>query len=265
MAIRFSPRIVLGLIASALLAGSSGCQNQQVAQNIPEPNFNGPNVAQQPVAQQPPALPSVPQWTPPRPEPRSQPNASAQAGIPKSWVPSARPRQWKWIVIHHSATPAGSLALIDKEHKEKGWDGCGYHFVIGNGTNSGNGLVEPSARWPIQKWGAHAKTPSNEFNDYGIGICLVGNFDIDRPTAAQIQSLNKLVAYLMKTYHIPANHVLGHRETKPTDCPGRNFSVVAVRKTAMQALADAGERAEADDPTIVATGQELLVDQPASR
>src|SRR5262249_31675440 len=131
----------------------------------------------------------------------------------------------------------------------------------GNGTNSGNGQVEPSARWPIQKWGAHAKTPDNQFNDYGIGICLVGNFDVDRPTAAQIQSLNRLVAYLMKTYNIPANHVLGHRETKPTDCPGRNFSVVAVRKAAAQMIAEAGDKVATDDSALAA-GLELLVDEP---
>src|SRR5206468_7992138 len=140
------------------------------------------------VAQQPPQLP--PQVAPRQSQPAPQ-TPQQQAGIPRSWIPTSSARPWKWIIIHHSATPAGSLAVIDREHKEKGWDGCGYHFVIGNGTNSGDGQVEPSARWPIQKWGAHAKTPDNKFNDYGIGICLVGNFDIDRPTAAQIQSLNK--------------------------------------------------------------------------
>jgi N-acetylmuramoyl-L-alanine amidase-like protein len=260
MANRFT-LLILGLMASALFC--AGCQTQQVAQNIPEPNFNGPSVAQQPVA--PPPLPNVQQWNPPKPTPAPANPPQQATGIPRSWIPASRARPWQWSVIHHSATPAGSLALIDKEHKEKGWDGCGYHFVIGNGTNSGDGQVEPSARWPIQKWGAHAKTPDNKFNDYGIGICLVGNFDIDRPTAAQIQSLNKLVAYLMKTYHIPANRVLGHRETKPTDCPGRNMSVVAVRRAVNQMLADAGEPVAEDDQATVAASEELLLDQPTPR
>ena len=94
--------------------------------------------------------------------------------------------------------------IFDKEHRAKGWDGVGYHFVIGNGTNTGDGQIEVAPRWPIQKWGAHAKTPDNRYNEYGIGICLVGNFDTARPTAKQMQSLEKLVAYLMQTYHIPA-------------------------------------------------------------
>ena len=119
-----------------------------------------------------------------------------------------RQRDWYWIVIHHSATPSGSEKDFDREHKEKGWDECGYHFVIGNGTNSGNGQVEIGPRWPIQKYGAHAYTPDERFNQHGIGICLVGNFMVDRPTAAQMASLNKLVKYLMVTYNIPANRVL---------------------------------------------------------
>jgi hypothetical protein len=133
-------------------------------------------------------------------------------------------------------------------HREKGWDELGYHFVIGNGTDSGNGQVEVGPRWPKQKWGAHAKTPNNEYNDFGIGICLVGNFDIERPTAQQTKSLARLIAYLMKTYNIPAARVLGHSDTKPTDCPGRNMNIAAIRRMATQ-MADTGV---APDDTVVA-------------
>jgi N-acetyl-anhydromuramyl-L-alanine amidase AmpD len=47
-----------------------------------------------------------------------------------------------------------------------------------------------------------------------------------------MQSVAKLVAFLMQTYHIPADHVLGHGEAKPTDCPGRFMSVAEVVKMA---------------------------------
>jgi hypothetical protein len=126
-------------------------------------------------------------------------------------------------------------------HREKGWDELGYHFVIGNGSDSGNGLIEVGPRWRKQKWGAHAKTPDNRFNDFGIGICLVGNFDIEHPTEQQLQSLAKLTAYLMRAYRIPARNVIGHRDTKPTECPGRNLDIELVQRMANQVLADAGE------------------------
>jgi N-acetyl-anhydromuramyl-L-alanine amidase AmpD len=72
------------------------------------------------------------------------------------------------------------------------------------------------------------------YNDYGIGICLVGDFNVERPTPAQMSSLVRLVAYLMRTYHIPASHVIGHHDVKRTDCPGRYLSVAAVRRMAME-------------------------------
>jgi len=124
------------------------------------------------------------------------------------------------------------MMVFDKEHRAKGWDGVGYHFVIGNGTNSGDGQIEVTPRWPIQKWGAHAKTLDNRYNEYGIGICLVGNFDSARPTSKQMQSLSRLVAYLMQTYRIAPGNIVGHRDTKPTDCPGRNLDIAAVRSAA---------------------------------
>ena len=115
-------------------------------------------------------------------------------------------------------------------HRAKGWDESGYDFVIGNGTDTGNGQIEVGPRWVKQKVGAHAKTSDNRYNEYGIGICLVGNFDFERPTPQQMRSLDKLVAYLMVTYHISPENVLGHRDTKSTDCPGRYMNVDLVRR-----------------------------------
>ncbi|MBM4054820.1 MAG: hypothetical protein FJ264_09150 [Planctomycetes bacterium] len=45
-------------------------------------------------------------------------------------------REWKYIVIHHSASESGCAAEFDKFHREKRhWEnGLGYHFVIGNGN-----------------------------------------------------------------------------------------------------------------------------------
>src|SRR5204863_4252642 len=125
------------------------------------------------------------------------------------------------------------------------------------------GQIEVGPRWPKQKWGAHAKTADNRFNDFGIGICLVGNFDEQRPSAEQIRSLSKLVAFLMKTYHIPPDRVLGHSDTKPTDCPGTRFNVAVVRQMATQMMADAGEMIEPEARTAAASAapSELLTSQ----
>lgn len=228
------------------LAAVSGCQNKaSMVDNLPAPNFNGPVIAPQ-VAVAPPRV------TAPVVKPVT--NTGNLRGD-RAWAVSVPARQWKYIVIHHSATPSGNAAKFDKEHKEKGWDELGYHFVIGNGTDSANGQVEIGPRWPKQKWGAHAKTPDNRFNDYGIGICLVGNFQIERPTKQQLDSLARLVSYLMQTYRIPASNVVGHRDTKPTECPGSNLDVMLVRNMARQRFADAGIQL---DEAQTASAMELL-------
>ena len=168
---------------------------------------------------------------------RSVSRRNGLPAAPRGWAPPVKSNRWECIVVHHSATDFGGARRFDKGHKNKGWDGLGYHFVIGNGTRSGDGQVEVTARWPAQKWGAHAKTADNRFNEQGIGICLVGNFDLDRPTPAQLQSLARLTAHLMQTYRIPAANVVGHRDTKATECPGRYVNLAAVRQMATQALA----------------------------
>jgi N-acetyl-anhydromuramyl-L-alanine amidase AmpD len=182
--------------------------------------------------------------------------------VPAEWTPSAASNQWRWIVIHHSATPAGGAKAFDKMHKAKGWDELGYHFVVGNGTDTRDGQVEVGPRWSKQKWGAHAKTSDNRFNRFGIGICLVGNFDNERPTKAQLASLSKLVAFLMKTYNVPADRVIGHGETKATDCPGRNVHIADIRRMATAQLAAAGDAIPASEAPVAkaAAAKEMLSD-----
>jgi len=97
----------------------------------------------------------------------------------------------------------------------------GYHFVIGNGHGSADGAIEVTFRWERQMQGAHAGV--EEFNQHGIGICLVGDFEHGHPTEKQIASLVALVNYLQARCRIPTSRVLLHRHIKNTRCPGRNF------------------------------------------
>jgi hypothetical protein len=189
-------------------------------------------------------------------------------GIPREWVPVAAPNKWQWIVIHHSATAVGGAARFDKMHRNvHHWDELGYHFVIGNGSDTGDGAVEVGGRWTKQKWGAHAKTADNRFNEQGIGVCLVGHFDQAQPTTAQLRALAKLVSHLQKTYRIPSERVIGHSDTKATECPGRNLRLTVVRRMSAQMLAESGAAPELYQPTRTASaaGRELLVDAPARR
>lgn len=155
--------------------------------------------------------------------------------IPGDWLPPSQPeRSWTAIIIHHSGTENGSVAIFDKWHREGNhWEGVGYDFVIGNGTDSGDGQVEVTFRWLNQMTGAHCGgTEGNWANKYAVGICLVGNFDRTIPTTRQMQSLARLVRFLQGRYGIPKSRVYGHNTTpgaRVTDCPGRNFPMAELR------------------------------------
>lgn len=146
--------------------------------------------------------------------------------------PDAAPRGFKYIVLHQSNGEAGNLAAIDADHRQRlGWESCGFHFVIGNGRGAHDGEIEVGQRWTKQRQGAHVTGKSvADFNLAGIGICLIGDFDKDRPSPRQVEAARNLVAYLMRTYNIPPYRVLTHDEVNGDDshgqkCPGALFQL----------------------------------------
>ncbi len=148
------------------------------------------------------------------------------------FAPPKADRPWKYVVVHHSATPAGSYAQIDRDHRQaRGFTGCGYHFVIGNGTETPDGQIEVANRWAEQKGGAHCRDgKSPDVNEYGIGICLIGNFDNTQPTPRQVQATRALLSYLQDRYAIPAAKISTHADVAqgPTACPGSQFPTDAI-------------------------------------
>ncbi|MFH0762426.1 MAG: N-acetylmuramoyl-L-alanine amidase [Candidatus Omnitrophota bacterium] len=133
-------------------------------------------------------------------------------------------RKWSYIVIHHSATEEGNAFFFHKSHRVKGWNSLGYHFVIDNGTiGKKDGNIEASPRWIKQQNGAHCK--AGQMNYKGIGICLVGNFDKEQVSEAQLNYLVYLVGILRQYYNVPLKNIIGHSQAPgaKTNCPGKNF------------------------------------------
>jgi len=133
-------------------------------------------------------------------------------------------RKWRYIVIHHSATDAGSEEAFHRYHRDvKGWDGIGYDFVIGNGNGARDGLVEVTYRWEKQLVGAHAGIKL--YNEQGIGICIVGDLEKGHMSAKQLEALVGLINYLQKRCKIPTANIVGHCHIRPngTKCPGKHF------------------------------------------
>ncbi len=138
--------------------------------------------------------------------------------------------RWRFIIVHNSGTRQGNARIFDYYHKHvrRMRNGLAYHFVIGNGTSSGNGEIEVGDRWRRQINGGHVH--SDYLNNISLGICLVGDFNRTQPTRAQLDSCEELIRYLrdrcgkVERHNIP---VRPHREMNPprwpTDCPGDDF------------------------------------------
>ena len=128
-------------------------------------------------------------------------------------------KKWTAIVIHHSGTKNGDTAIFDKWHRENNhWEGVGYDFVIGNGSNSGDGQVEVTYRWQKQVTGAHCGgTPGNWANKDGIGICLVGDFNqtaadfFADAVAGEISSLSAKALWNSEKPDLRPRHYAGSR------------------------------------------------------
>lgn len=119
------------------------------------------------------------------------------------------------IIVHCTATPEGKdfkAADIDKWHKQKGWDGIGYHHVVDL-----DGTVEPGR--PESKVGAHCY--GHNQNSVGVvyvgGVASNGKTPKDTRTPQQKAALVKLLTELKHKY--PGVTIHGHRDFAAKACP----------------------------------------------
>ena len=172
--------------------------------------------------------------------PDAEPVVKPQLRRPETIFPPemASLRRWRYIVIHHTATEVGDVERIDLYHRQERnfKNGIGYHFLIGNGNGDGtpDGRLEYTSRWMKQQSGAHADVvkplPTLEdfagrygYNQYGIGIALVGDFNQGRPTLKQMDTLTYAAHVLCDRFGIPLTRVYLHKDLVATECPGRKF------------------------------------------
>ncbi len=144
--------------------------------------------------------------------------------------------KWNAIIVHHTATETGSASIIDRIHRNRGFDGLGYDFIINNGNGNPDGLVEVGYRWKQPLTGAHCHSRTrndNYWNKHSIGIALIGNFEENYPTDRQYESLAELITFLASRYSISDRNILGHKQVPgaSTKCPGKNFSWYMLRRS----------------------------------
>ncbi|MEM9401547.1 MAG: peptidoglycan recognition family protein [Pseudomonadota bacterium] len=139
------------------------------------------------------------------------------------------PGRWKYIVVHHSAGDFGTINFLQQVHRDRQpgdpIDAIPYHYVIGNGNGLAMGEVASDWRRDFNIWGTHLSANNRQRNFSGLGICLIGNFEVSTVPEPQFDALVSLTRALMSRYGIVAENVGTHGRThgESTKCPGRHF------------------------------------------
>ena len=198
-----------------------GCAKQTVYSPMPSP----------PWPAEPPNRPEVTQEATAIPRPQAPAVGRQQVIARSAWARGApvplrmnRMSPIRHITVHHDgmdpffATDPSSVSAhlegIRRLHRRKGWGDIGYHFAV---DPAGRVWEGRSLGWQ----GAHVK----DHNPGNIGIVVLGNFEHQSPTEAQLAGFRRHVTMLMRVYHVPNSRVHTHQEWQGarTACPGASL------------------------------------------
>lgn len=144
-------------------------------------------------------------------------------------------RRIDWLVVHTAAAYDAkrqqvvhqSYEQIDNYHRShNGWRMIGYHVFIEK-----DGTILPGRR--EEDLGAHV----GGFNEHSLGICVSGHGDYEAFNPAQLSSLALRLVRWCRTYSLPAERCIGHREADEhgapqvfKTCPGMLVDLNEIRR-----------------------------------
>ena len=107
------------------------------------------------------------------------------------------------------ASVTSDLTGILSAHMEQGYGDIGYHLAVDYVGRVWEGRS-------LSYEGAHVLSE----NEANIGVLLLGNFERQRPSLAQLSAMEDLVRILRHHFRISARRVYGHRDLGSSLCPG---------------------------------------------
>ncbi|MGH8913876.1 MAG: peptidoglycan recognition protein family protein, partial [Acidimicrobiia bacterium] len=156
---------------------------------------------------------------PPRPHPVvnvvSREDWGARAPQTERMVPHLITR----LTVHHAGTQSGTTGPAQFRGWQnwhmsgQGWPDIAYHLLIGiDGT-----VYE--GRDP-----AYRGDTGTTYDTTGHFLVVVeGNFEVEKPTAAQLESLEAVLAWAAEHYGVAPSTISGHGDHAATACPGRDL------------------------------------------
>jgi hypothetical protein len=143
------------------------------------------------------------------------------------------------MTVHHAGTQTGTTGPAQFRSWQgwhmsgQGWGDIAYHLIIGiDGT-----VYE--GRDP-----AFEGDTGTTYDTTGHFLVVVeGYFDEERPTAAQVESLERVLAWASEEFQISPSTISGHRDHAATTCPGTHLHAIIESgelQRAVAGLIDAG-------------------------
>ncbi len=227
-----SRRSLLSLLGAtgltALLASCDQTGNSANNRNLPDPfdtAKSGPSLLQDPSM-----APPTPNGPLPAPPVAVEPK-NTYGILPRSMWSKGGPNTAKvepmdgvrLITFHHSGDPkpfnttnfgetAQHLEYVRQYHRDQKFNDIGYHFAI---DRAGRVWQLRSLRYQ----GQHVRYN----NKNNIGVVVLGNFEIQKMSAAQQDKVKSFGLLLRKQYSLPIARVKTHQEIVSTECPGDNM------------------------------------------
>ena len=155
---------------------------------------------------------------------------SRQEWKAKDAIGAMQPHTLQHITIHHTASPQKKGVTIEKKMqnlqnfsqsksrlasgKDKpAWPDVPYHYYIAVDGQIAEGR-------DIKYVG----DTNTDYNPSGHAlVVLEGNFENERPSPQQLESLRELIAWLSVDYEIPISEIKAHNDYAATACPGANL------------------------------------------
>ena len=130
------------------------------------------------------------------------------------------PHRITHVTLHHtgdaqilrpSDDPAQRLRNLQAwGARDRNWWDVPYHFLMGL-----NGTVFEGRDWRFMGETNTAYNPGGHFL-----ISIIGNYDKQEPTPAQIEAIADLMAWALKRFDLPIDRIGGHYHYADTGCPG---------------------------------------------
>jgi hypothetical protein len=127
------------------------------------------------------------------------------------------------ITLHHegSAKPllpdddpgAGLRALQSWGERDRNWWDVPYHYLIDL-----DGHVYEGRDWHYMGETNTTYDPSGH-----LLISIIGNYNLQEPTPAQLDAIANVMAWAVKAFDVPLDSIKGHYRYAQTDCPGKNL------------------------------------------